>query len=44
LVAALEAPGHGGVIQRVLTIPSKRCQGLLIGFLPDRKSKRCLGR
>jgi site-specific recombinase XerD len=31
--AALEAPDHGGVIQRVLAIPNKRCQRPLIGFL-----------
>jgi integrase/recombinase XerD len=31
--AALEAPEHGGVIQRVLAIPNKRCQRPLIGFL-----------
>ena len=31
--AALEAPDHGGVIQRVLSIPNKRCQRPLIGFL-----------
>lgn len=31
--AALEAPDHGGVIQRVLAIPNKRCQRSLIGFL-----------
>ncbi|HZC35256.1 MAG TPA: tyrosine-type recombinase/integrase [Chthoniobacterales bacterium] len=30
---ALEAPEHGGVIQRVLAIPNKRCQRPLIGFL-----------
>lgn len=31
--AALEAPDHGGVIQRVLAIPNKRCPRPLIGFL-----------
>jgi site-specific recombinase XerD len=31
--AALEAPEHGGVIQRVLAIPNKRCQRPLVGFL-----------
>jgi integrase/recombinase XerD len=31
--ATLEAPDHGGVIQRVLAIPNKRCQRPLIGFL-----------
>jgi integrase/recombinase XerD len=31
--AALEAPDHGGVIQRVLAIPNKRCQRSLIEFL-----------
>jgi integrase/recombinase XerD len=31
--AALEAPDHGGAIQRVLAIPNKRCQRPLIGFL-----------
>lgn len=31
--AALEAPDHGGVIQRLLAIPNKRCQRPLIGFL-----------
>src|ERR1700751_872606 len=31
--AALEAPDHGGVIQRGLAIPNKRCQRPLIGFL-----------
>ena len=31
--AALEAPDHGGIIQRVLAIPNKRCQRPLIGFL-----------
>ena len=31
--AALEAPDHGGVIQRVLAIPNKRYQRPLIGFL-----------
>jgi site-specific recombinase XerD len=31
--AALEAPEHGGLIQRVLAIPNKRCQRPLIGFL-----------
>jgi integrase/recombinase XerD len=31
--AALEVPDHGGVIQRVLAIPNKRCQRPLIGFL-----------
>ena len=31
--AALEAPDHGGLIQRVLAIPNKRCQRPLIGFL-----------
>ena len=31
--AALEAPDHGGVIQRVLAIPNKRRQRPLIGFL-----------
>ena len=31
--AALEAPDHGGVIQRVLAIPNKRCKRPLIGFL-----------
>jgi len=31
--AALEAPDQGGVIQRVLAIPNKRCQRPLIGFL-----------
>jgi integrase/recombinase XerD len=31
--AALEALDYGGVIQRVLAIPNKRCQRPLIGFL-----------
>lgn len=31
--AALQAPEHGGIIQRVLAIPNKRCQRPLIGFL-----------
>lgn len=31
--AALEAPERGGLIQRVLAIPNKRCQRPLIGFL-----------
>ncbi len=31
--AALEAPEQGGVIQRVLAIPNKRCQRPLVGFL-----------
>ena len=31
--AALEAPDHGGVIQRVLATANKRCQRPLIGFL-----------
>jgi integrase/recombinase XerD len=31
--AELEAPEHGGVIQRILAIPNKRCQRPLIGFL-----------
>jgi len=31
--AALEAPDHGGLIQRLLAIPNKRCQRPLIGFL-----------
>ena len=31
--AALEAPDHGGMIQRVLAIPNKRCQRPLIGYL-----------
>jgi len=31
--AALEAPDRGGVIQRVLAIPNKRCQRPLVGFL-----------
>lgn len=31
--AALEAPDYGGVIQRMLAIPNKRCQRPLIGFL-----------
>lgn len=31
--AALEAPEHGGVIQRVLAIPNKRCQRPLVGYL-----------
>ncbi len=35
--AALEAPEHGGIIQRVLAIPNKRCQRPLIGFLTRRE-------
>jgi integrase/recombinase XerD len=31
--AALEAPDRGGIIQRVLAIPTNRCQRPLIGFL-----------
>jgi integrase/recombinase XerD len=31
--AALEAPDHGGGIQRVLAVPNKRCQRPLIEFL-----------
>lgn len=31
--ASLEAPERGGLIQRVLAIPNKRCQRPLVGFL-----------
>ena len=31
--AALEAPQHGGSIQRVLAIPNKRCKRPLVGYL-----------
>lgn len=31
--ALLEAPEHGGLIQRILVMPNKRCQRPLIGFL-----------
>ncbi len=31
--AALQEPSHGAVIQRVLAMPSKRCQRKLVGFL-----------
>lgn len=41
--AALEAPDHGGVIQRVLAIPNKRCQRPLIGFLTRPEIEALLG-
>ena len=31
--AALEAPEHAGLIQRVLAIPPKRCERKIVGFL-----------
>ncbi len=40
--AALEAPEHGGIIQRVLAIPNKRCQRPLIGFLTRREIEALL--
>jgi integrase/recombinase XerD len=41
--AALEAPDQGGVIQRVLAIPNKRCQRPLIGFLTRPEIEALLG-
>jgi site-specific recombinase XerD len=41
--AALEAPDQGGVIQRVLAIPNKRCQRPLIGFLTRPEIQALLG-
>jgi integrase/recombinase XerD len=41
--AALEAPDQGGVIQRVLAIPNKRCQHPLIGFLTRPEIQALLG-
>lgn len=31
--AAMEVPEHGALIQRVLAIPPKRCDGKIVGFL-----------
>lgn len=41
--AALETPDQGGVIQRVLAIPNKRCQRPLIGFLTRPEIEALLG-
>ena len=41
--AALEAPDQGGVIQRVLAIPNKRCQRPLVGFLTRPEIEALLG-
>jgi site-specific recombinase XerD len=40
---ALEAPEQSGMIQRVLAIPSKRCQRPLIGFLTRAEVEALLG-
>jgi site-specific recombinase XerD len=40
---ALESPEHSGMIQRVLAIPSKRCQRPLIGFLTRAEVEALLG-
>jgi site-specific recombinase XerD len=39
--AALEAPGHAGVIQRVLAIPNQRQLRALVSYLSRRRSIRC---
>jgi len=39
---ALEEPGHGGVIQRVLAIPNKRCQRSPVDFLTRREVEALL--
>jgi integrase/recombinase XerD len=41
--AALETPEHGGVIQRVLAIPNKRCQRPLVAFLTRPEIEGLLG-
>jgi site-specific recombinase XerD len=41
--AALETPDQGGVIQRVLAIPNKRCLRPLIGFLTRPEIEALLG-
>lgn len=41
--AALEAPQHGGIIQRVLAIPNKRCKRPLIGYLTRPEIEALLG-
>jgi len=40
---ALESPEQSGMIQRVLAIPSKRCQRPLIGFLTREEVEALLG-
>ena len=40
---ALESPEQSGMIQRVLSIPSKRCQRPLIGFLTREEVEALLG-
>ncbi|MDB6040731.1 MAG: phage integrase family protein [Verrucomicrobiales bacterium] len=41
--AGLEAPQHGGLIQRVLAIPNKRCKRPLIGYLTRSEIEALLG-
>ena len=40
--AALEAPEHAGLIQRVLAIPPKRCERRIVGFLTQKETAAIL--
>jgi site-specific recombinase XerD len=40
--AALEAPEHAGLIQRVLAIPPKRCERKIVGFLTQAEAAAIL--